>query len=94
MSKLEHEACLRADLLAYALHISLHVSIPLRRRDGIAFDTALDTILRRRPPLPAQAAKLTEDPPFGGLWCDQPAIFLRVRFGLSPRWITRRGCSV
>jgi hypothetical protein len=19
---------------------------------------------------------LTEDPPFGGLWCDQPAIFL------------------
>jgi len=20
--------------------------------------------------------KLTEDPPFGGLWCDQPAIFL------------------
>jgi hypothetical protein len=20
--------------------------------------------------------KLTEDPPFGGLWCDQPALFL------------------
>ena len=29
----------------------------------------------------AQAApKLTEDPPFGGLWCDQPAIFLPARF--------------
>src|SRR5262245_25000223 len=25
----------------------------------------------------AQAVtKLTEDPPFGGLWCDQPALFL------------------
>jgi hypothetical protein len=26
--------------------------------------------------------KLTEDPPFGGLWCDQPAIFLSRRSGL------------
>jgi hypothetical protein len=25
---------------------------------------------------PVTATKLTEDPPFGGLWCDQPAIFL------------------
>ena len=27
---------------------------------------------------PQRATKLTEDPPFGGLWCDQPAIFLSV----------------
>jgi hypothetical protein len=28
------------------------------------------------------AGVLTEDPPFGGLWCDQPAIFLSRGFGL------------
>lgn len=33
---------------------------------------------------PQAAPKLTEDPPFGGLWCDQPAIFLPARFGASP----------
>jgi hypothetical protein len=26
-----------------------------------------------------RAVVLTEDPPFGGLWCDQPAIFLLAR---------------
>src|SRR5690606_16306940 len=30
------------------------------------------------------AAKLTEDPPFGGLWCDQPAIFLWAQNGILP----------
>jgi hypothetical protein len=28
-------------------------------------------------------AKLTEDPPFGGLWCDQPALFLPVTFAAA-----------
>ena len=27
--------------------------------------------------------KLTEDPPFGGLWCDQPALFLPARFAAA-----------
>src|SRR5262252_9118843 len=31
-------------------------------------------------PLPGRTPKLTEDPPFGGLWCDQPALFLPAIF--------------
>jgi hypothetical protein len=36
------------------------------------------------------ATKLTEDPPFGGLWCDQPAIFLCGRFASGLRLHFRR----
>jgi len=35
----------------------------------------------RRSKLPAVV--LTEDPPFGGLWCDQPAIFLWAEGGYA-----------
>jgi hypothetical protein len=31
------------------------------------------------PQLSLPAPELTEDPPFGGLWCDQPALFLPAR---------------
>ena len=60
MSKLEHEPCLTQGSLACTLHLYFRV-------------LGSTPILHRRP---ARAAKLTEDPPFGGLWCDQPAIFL------------------
>ena len=67
MSKLEHEPCLSSSLLACPLHICF-------RAPGVTEGTP---ILHRRP---QAAAKLTEDPPFGGLWCDQPAIFLPAAF--------------
>ena len=36
---------------------------------------ALILYLRRRTYFLVSAAVHAEDPPFGGLWCDQPALF-------------------
>ena len=64
MSKLEHEPCLPSFLVACALHIWLARKTARR----FCIDVA------------AATTKLTEDPPFGGLWCDQPALFLPALF--------------
>jgi len=60
LSKLEHEPCLR--------RVYWHA------RCIFLFACCESTSILHRRPL--RAEKLTEDPPFGGLWCDQPAIFL------------------
>ena len=39
-------------------------------------------------------AKLTEDPPFGGLWCDQPALFCLLDLQQRLRSRTTRLFSV
>lgn len=40
---------------------------------------------------PPLAAEHAEDPPFGGLWCDQPALFLSRAFGLPDSCGPRAG---
>src|SRR5262245_8412013 len=65
VSKLEHEPCLPTTLW-HARCIS-------------SSETPKGTYLHRRRRR-TSGVEATEDPPFGGLWCDQPAIFLRGTF--------------
>lgn len=45
----------------------------------VAMDTRAETVLCCGQRILA-AAVLTEDPPFGGLWCDQPAPFSGILY--------------
>jgi len=65
-----HEDCRATGVctLAYRLHAGRYGSCDPRPRSRSNFDAMV----------PRGAMALAEDPPFGGLWCDQPAPFFHA----------------